>query len=319
MTVEFPGRDERALAEALEAALDREAPAQRRAGARGPTDDLADLAASLRGAMLYAYRAAQRRPATEVARCSPGCPGGAKRRDQGRSCWQPRPSPWLLEDVVGGAALSEVRATAGRPRPQTRPRSRSTLTTPAATCSLSTTRQRRSVVTSNEHREGHARKGIPAAGRGGVDGRRDGGDRRAQARARRRDAARHEPGGGECQAQPRFGFDDAHRAGRRARPPTGSTQLHLPTTRPPPVTARPRRLPGTLRPPTATTAPRYAPPTTTVPTTAVPTTVNRSYAHQTAVPPPRIAHDGAHHDGAHNDGAHHDGDQRTHHERAAQA
>ncbi len=36
MTVEFPGRDERALAEALDAALDREAQAQRRAGPREP-------------------------------------------------------------------------------------------------------------------------------------------------------------------------------------------------------------------------------------------------------------------------------------------
>ena len=51
MTVEFPDREERARAEALDAALGRGPRAQRRAGPRSETDDLADLAASLRSAM----------------------------------------------------------------------------------------------------------------------------------------------------------------------------------------------------------------------------------------------------------------------------
>ena len=103
MTAEFPDRDERALAEALDAALDREPQAQRRAGPRAPTDDLADLAASLRAAMPMPELPSGGR--TEV-RAAALAVRGAKRRDRARLLVAAAVT--LVIGVVGGAALSSA-------------------------------------------------------------------------------------------------------------------------------------------------------------------------------------------------------------------
>ncbi len=103
MTAEFPDRDERARAEALDAALDREPQAQRRAGPRAPTDDLADLAAGLRAAMPMPELPSGGR--TEV-RAAALAVRGAKRRDRTRLL--AAAAVTLVIGVVGGAALSSA-------------------------------------------------------------------------------------------------------------------------------------------------------------------------------------------------------------------
>ena len=144
MTADFPDRDERDLAEALDAALDAETQGRSRAGPRAPTDDLADLAAGLRAAMPMPELPSGGR--TESARGNPGGPGGqtarqdqvADRSSRHIGCWSSgRGGP-----VECGAAAE--------PDQLTRLRFRLTLTMPAATW-RNTTRQKRS-STSNVHR-----------------------------------------------------------------------------------------------------------------------------------------------------------------------
>src|SRR5208282_4742535 len=96
-------RDERDLAEALDAALDAETQARRRAGPRAPTDDLADLAAGLRAAMPPPELPIGGR--TEV-RAAALAVRGAKRRDRTRLLTAAAVT--LVVGVVGGAALSSA-------------------------------------------------------------------------------------------------------------------------------------------------------------------------------------------------------------------
>ncbi len=103
MTAEFPNREERARAEALDASLDRGPQAQRGAGARSPTDDLADLAAGLQAAMPMPELPSGGR--TEV-RAAALAVRGARRRDRTRL--MAAAAVTLVVGVVGGAALSSA-------------------------------------------------------------------------------------------------------------------------------------------------------------------------------------------------------------------
>ncbi len=103
MTLEFPDRDERAKAEALDAALDRGPQAQRRAGPSSGTDNLADLAASLRAVMPMPDLPTGGR--TEV-RAAAFAARGAKRRYRARLLVAAAVT--LVIGAVGGAALSSA-------------------------------------------------------------------------------------------------------------------------------------------------------------------------------------------------------------------
>jgi hypothetical protein len=102
MTSELPDREERARAAALDAVLDKGQQAQRRTGLGGPVDDLADLAASLRGAMMPMPELPSG-GRTEV-RAAALAVQGAKRR--GWAKLLVAAAVTLVVGALGGAALS---------------------------------------------------------------------------------------------------------------------------------------------------------------------------------------------------------------------
>ena len=182
------------------------------------TDDLADLAASLRAAMPMPELPSGGR--TEV-RAAALAVRGAKRRDRARLLVAAAVT--LVVGVVGGAALS------------------------SAVQQQSPTTDQAAVQVDLDYASGYLAKNDSAKARqyieraskamlgktpappgsAPVDGQRDRSDRRAEAGAGRPGGARHQAGGPERQAEQGFGFDDTHCARPMCQsPPRASTSYH---------------------------------------------------------------------------------------------
>ena len=168
MTSELPDREERARAAALDAALDQGPKAQRRVGPRLPTDDLADLAASLREAML---------PMPEL-------PSGGRHGGPRGSISGPRGETARPGQIARGRRRHPGRRGAGRCGPLECGTTAEPGHRPGRCTGRPQLRQRlpgqaqlrQSQAVHRTGIQGHPRKGIGAAGGAPVHGQRDCGD-----------------------------------------------------------------------------------------------------------------------------------------------